>query len=256
MHEYCQRQVSLALAVFFFLPNIAHADVILGEETTTFHTWGRHARRAHNIRLAATAINGTRIDSEGIFSFNDVVGVRSTRRGFRKAPAILGGVPGVSVGGGVCQVSSTLFAAALRAGLSIKEVHGHSRYMSYIDAGLDATVTDGNKDLIFKNPFPFPVTIETEVGTNSISVRVRGERQGYLVQIEMREIHRQEAEVVRVVDESIPRGRFRLASPGTDGLLLERRVRRIPLIEGLEENTWTSRVRYRMTERVILVPET
>lgn len=126
----------------------------LSEFSTRFDAG--NAPRAHNIALAASRVSGTVLGAGESFSFNRTVGKRTEENGFRVAAVILDGefVPGV--GGGVCQASTTLFGAALRAGMEIEESHAHSLSVGYVPPSLDAMVSEGS-DLRFFNPYDFPV---------------------------------------------------------------------------------------------------
>ncbi len=109
------------------------------------------SNRLANIKLAISYINGTCLTPGETFSFNDTVGERTTARGFKTATAYSGGTVTEEVGGGICQVSTTLFNAAVKANLTIKERSSHSLTVSYVDVGKDAAVDWGNKDLKFTN---------------------------------------------------------------------------------------------------------
>ena len=102
--------------------------------------------RLHNIRLALSTINGTCVEPGEVFSFNGVVGERTKAAGYRPAPAYSRMETVMEYGGGICQVSSTLYAAVEKAGLEIVERHSHSLKVTYIPKGMDATVDWGNKD--------------------------------------------------------------------------------------------------------------
>lgn len=109
------------------------------------------SNRISNIRLAMSIINGTCLHPGDQFSFNEVVGKRTKERGFKVATAYSSGTVTEEVGGGICQVSTTLFNAAVKADLKIDERHPHSLTVSYVDLGKDAAVDWGNKDLKFTN---------------------------------------------------------------------------------------------------------
>lgn len=109
------------------------------------------SNRLSNIKLALSYINGTEVAPGDTFSFNKVVGERTTDRGFKKAPAYSSGQVKDEIGGGICQVSTTVFNAAVKADMRIKERHAHSMTVSYVDPGKDAAVDWGNKDLRFEN---------------------------------------------------------------------------------------------------------
>ena len=109
------------------------------------------SNRLENIRLAISFINGTCLEPGETLSFNKTVGERTTARGFKTAPAYSSGEVTQEVGGGICQVSTTLFNAAVKANLTINERNAHSLTVSYVDVGKDAAVDWGNKDLKFTN---------------------------------------------------------------------------------------------------------
>jgi vancomycin resistance protein YoaR len=107
--------------------------------------------RLTNITLAISSINGTKLEPGDEFSFNETVGKRTADRGYQMAPAFSGGEVTEELGGGICQVSTTLFNAAVKSNLEITERHAHSMPVSYVDKGKDATVNWGSQDLKFKN---------------------------------------------------------------------------------------------------------
>jgi len=137
--------------------------VDLGKILASFETDFRsHAGpRAINIRVAARALNGFVIGPGEVMSFNHVVGPRVESRGFREAPVIVDDELEPGVGGGVCQVATTVHAAAVLAGFDIVERRSHSRPSAYAPMGLDATVIDGKVDLRFRNPYRVPLLIST-----------------------------------------------------------------------------------------------
>ncbi len=107
--------------------------------------------RINNIVTAMSYINGTRLAPGETFSFNKTVGERTRARGFKMAPAYSSGEVTEQIGGGICQVSTTLFNAAVKADMEIVERHNHSLTVHYVDKGKDATVDWGNQDFQFKN---------------------------------------------------------------------------------------------------------
>ncbi|PQP88859.1 hypothetical protein CPT76_11510 [Paenibacillus sp. AR247] len=128
--------------------------------------------RSHNIALAAEAIDGTVIFPGERFSFNRVVGIRTTGRGYRRAAVIVRGELSEGVGGGICQVSSTLFNAADRAGLKIVQRYSHSRHVPYVPSGRDATVSWGGPDFVFENAYNQPVLLRAFAGSGSMAVSI------------------------------------------------------------------------------------
>ena len=121
-----------------------------------------NAPRTNNIRLAAKAINGTILNPGDEFSYNGTVGERTAARGYQEAHAYSGGKIIDEFGGGVCQPSSTLYMAVLRADLKVTERHNHSFTVSYTPLGEDATVDYGNLDFRFVNNTAYPVKILAE----------------------------------------------------------------------------------------------
>ena len=151
------RQVSAAVT----LGDLSRVDVtrVVSAYETTFDVGGASAGRAANIRIAASRFDGTVLAPGALFSFNAAVGPRTRARGFRKAPEILGDELTDGYGGGTCQASSTLHAAALFGALTVVERRSHSRVSSYTPLGLDAAVVYPHADLKIQNALPYPVMI-------------------------------------------------------------------------------------------------
>lgn len=140
-------------------------NAILGQMTT--HT-SDVAKRNINIGIATKAIDGTLLSPGETFSLNGVVGERTQARGYRTAIVFEDGLKTPGIGGGVSQVTGTLFNAAALAGLSIREVHPHSRPVAYLPLGRDATVAYGVKDLKFVNNTGHPVYISYTFQNNTL----------------------------------------------------------------------------------------
>ncbi len=125
------------------------------------------AARIHNVDLASSKFNGLLIEPGAVFSFNDLVGEVTQKTGYKQAYIIKDGQTIMGTGGGVCQVSTTMFRAALQAGLPIIERHAHAYRVSYYEqdskAGFDATVYDPSPDLKFKNDTPAYILIQREI---------------------------------------------------------------------------------------------
>lgn len=117
------------------------------------------SNRLNNVTLALNAINGTLLQPGEEFSFNETVGKRTAERGYKVAAAYSGGEVTEELGGGICQVSTTLFNAVVKADLEVTERHAHSMPVSYVDMGKDATVSWGSQDFKFKNNTSEPVYI-------------------------------------------------------------------------------------------------
>lgn len=149
----------------------------LSEFTTTFANSSRD--RAYNIALATKSIDGIVVKSGEKFSFNETVGRRSEERGYRNAKVILNGKYVDGVGGGVCQVSTTLYNALLLAGVTISESHSHTLVPSYVRAGFDAMVAYGTSDLTFVNSSEFDLYISGKTTDKSVTFTVYGKPTGY-----------------------------------------------------------------------------
>lgn len=135
--------------------------------------------RSGNIRLAAGKINGSVVESGGVFSFNGTVGARSEANGFKPAKIIEDGKFVLGYGGGVCQVSTTLYNAALLSGLEIVEYHPHSLQVSYVAPSRDAMVSGSYFDLKFRNNRLTPIYVRLNCGLGSITCTIFGESDGY-----------------------------------------------------------------------------
>lgn len=175
--------------------------------------------RKHNIALAASKIDGVTLYPEDEFSFNDCVGSRTEANGFRTAYIIKDGEYTEGIGGGVCQVSSTLYNCALLSGLTVTCVRAHSLQVSYVAPSFDAMVSTAS-DLRFVNTLSAPVTIRmyadgsylrAEIyGVDVVTIRRRSETLETLpYDIEYRD------------DATLPIGEERIDSYGREGLRSE-----------------------------------
>lgn len=130
------------------------------------------AERANNIAVAVKAINGTVLMPGDVFSFNDIVGKRTAEKGYKEAPVIVGNKVETDFGGGICQVSSTLYNAILRANVKATERTHHTLPSSYVSLGMDATVDFGNIDYKFKNTLSYPMYIESYTYNGNICFNI------------------------------------------------------------------------------------
>ncbi|MGC2880961.1 VanW family protein [Bacillus subtilis] len=132
----------------------------LGQYVTYFNSSNKS--RSHNISLSAKAIDNHVVFPNETFSFNQVVGMRTRNKGYKSAPIIVKGELSEGVGGGICQVSSTLFNAVDRAGLQIVQRYSHTRSVPYVPPGRDATVSWGGPDFRFQNQYNQPILIRAK----------------------------------------------------------------------------------------------
>lgn len=155
---------------------------LIGSGTSTFK--GSIASRVFNVNLGASRVNGVLVPPDGTFSFADAVGDISSLTGYKQAFIISGGRTILGDGGGICQVSTTLFRAALNAGLPITERHPHSYRVSYYeqdsDPGIDATIYVPTVDLKFKNDTDKHILVQSIVDLNEqrISFMIYGTDDG------------------------------------------------------------------------------
>lgn len=142
----------------------------IGYYVTYFNSHNK--TRSHNIRLSAEAINNHVVFPGEKFSFNEVVGRRTEAKGYLKAPVIVRGELSEGIGGGICQVSSTLFNAVDRAGMDIIERYSHSKSVPYVPPGRDATVSWYGPDFSFKNSTNQPILIRSKAVGGTIFVMI------------------------------------------------------------------------------------
>jgi vancomycin resistance protein YoaR len=157
------------------VPNehFTHINTLLASYSTHFKAWD--GERNENLRLAATRIHGTVLKPGEIFSYNQAVGHRTQQEGFRMAPVILDGKLVPDWGGGVCQVSSTLYNAVLLADLDIVERSNHGRAIGYVPLGFDATVVDDQIDFKFKNNLAHPIVLYSTITDTELVFSILGD---------------------------------------------------------------------------------
>lgn len=132
----------------------------IGHYVTYFNSGNKE--RSHNIYLAAEAIDNSVVFPGEIFSFNKTVGKRTKEKGYLSAPIIVKGEMAEGIGGGICQVSSTLYNAVDRSGMKILERYSHSKRVRYVPPGRDATVSWYGPDFTFKNEYNEPILIKAK----------------------------------------------------------------------------------------------
>lgn len=145
---------------------------LLGSFSTKYVT--SNTDRTTNLRLAANKINGTVIMPGEIFSYNKVVGKRTIAAGYKNAAIYQDGGVTDGLGGGICQISTTLYNAAIEAGMLIEERRNHMFVPSYASAGKDATVVWGSTDFKFENRREYPIKIETSVSGGIAKISIYG----------------------------------------------------------------------------------
>ena len=144
----------------------------LSTYTTNYKT--SEVERSENVRLAAETINDVILMPGQEFSYNNVLGERTTERGYKIAKVYEEGQVVDGLGGGICQVSSTLYNAVVKAGLEVLERKNHSLPVAYVKLGRDATVSYGTLDFRFRNNLQYPIRIESKVGGGTLTIKICG----------------------------------------------------------------------------------
>lgn len=145
---------------------------LLASFSTTFST--ANTNRTTNIKLAANKINGVVLLPGQTFSYNEVVGKRTAAAGYKSAAVYVNGKVENGIGGGICQVSSTLYNTVLKANLEIVKRSNHRFYPGYVKLGFDATVSWGGPEFIFKNSRKYPIKIVAKVTGGTLRVDIYG----------------------------------------------------------------------------------
>jgi vancomycin resistance protein YoaR len=193
----------------------------LGTFTTRYDATNKN--RSNNISLASEKINGTIILPGETFSYNQIVGKRTIEAGYKEAGAYAGGQVVQEVGGGICQVSSTLYNAVLYANLEIVDRSNHYFETSYVDAGRDATVSWGTVDFKFKNnkTYPIKVVAESNNGVCKISILGISEQNDYEVVIQSKQTSIIKKEVKYEEDDTLDEATEIVKQEGHDGCTSE-----------------------------------
>ena len=200
--------------------------------------------RNDNLKLVASRIDGHVIKPGEQFSFNEVVGSRTEREGYKTAHVILKGEMVDGMAGGACQISTTLHGAAFFAGLNIVESTPHSRPSTYVAMGLDATVVYPQVDLKLSNPYDFPVAVHYRVARGEAYVEILGKERPYdKIAFEREVDERIDFETITREDDSIAIGNMVVDQPGYPGYKVNRK--RVFYKDGkvVKQNKW--RLNYR-----------
>jgi len=195
---------------------------VLGYFETSYSRNEETRDRTHNLLLGAQRLSGEIVMPGATWSFNGTLGDRTAANGFRYAPVISGGELVEGMGGGTCQVASTLHAAAFFAGMTIAERQPHSRPSAYIKLGMDATVAYPKIDLKIKNPFEFPVVIRYRAQGGVLRAELLGRERLTTVTF-LRHIDRQTASSERTIERNdLPVGVRVVTQLGIPGFVVER----------------------------------
>lgn len=152
--------------------DVDNVNYLLAEFSTNFST--HNENRATNIEVASKKTSDILLMPGEEFSYNDTTGKRIAANGYKDAPVIINGKLEQDVGGGVCQVSSTMFNSVMYSGLEVTSRRNHSLKISYLPIGQDAMVSDGGSDFRFKNPYSSPIYIKNVVSDGVLTSRIYG----------------------------------------------------------------------------------
>lgn len=225
-------------------------DHVIAAFETPYDRSQRARERTFNLRLAASRLDGTVLLPGEEFDFNEVVGPRDEANGYKVAAVIAQGELVDGIGGGTCQISGTLHAAAFFAGLDIVERYAHTRPSSYIKLGLDATVVFPTITFRFKNPFDFPVVLHQTVKDGVVRAEILGPDTGHTVTLIRRILQALPYEQAERPDDRLEQGKRVLAQRGVPGFKM--RMYRI-VREGAHARREKRDVIYPPTQQVVLV---
>lgn len=194
---------------------------VIGSCTTRYDA--SNINRNNNLVLAAKKIDGAIVNPGEVFSYNQKVGQRTISAGFKEAKAYAGGKVVLDVGGGICQLSSTLYNSVLLSNLEVVERRNHYFKTSYLPAGRDATVSWGSVDFKFKNTRKYPIKILAKAQDGVVKVDIYGIKQedDYDVKIESSETSIIPMQTVYEQDNSLGKGEEVVTQNGDDGCTSE-----------------------------------
>lgn len=181
------------------------------------------ANRADNVARAASSVNGTILLPGDTFSYNATIGNPSLANGYKTAPVYENGKTSEGVGGGVCQVSSTLYSAVLYANLEIVERRNHSLTVAYVPKGQDATVAYGSIDFKFKNNTERPIRLDAYAKGGKCVVKVIGTRHDPVQSVSIEHVIASTTEptVNETNDPEMSEGTRKVTSPGKSGYVID-----------------------------------
>jgi len=210
--------------------------------------------RAHNVEAVAQALDNTLLMPGDVFDFGSIVVKAERERGFKEAPVIVSGKLKPGIGGGICQVSSTLYNAVLRAdGIDIVERRNHSLPVGYLPVGLDATFADGFINFRFRNATGKPLRIKAEVRNKIVTVKLFGamaENVEYRIETVLQYIIA--PKIVYAADPHLAEGQSKTLRPGAEGYVVD--TYRVKLINGeFAERVRISHDTYRSQDALVAV---
>lgn len=224
---------------------------VVSEFSTNFPSY--QTSRNTNIRLAAAKLNGHVLMPGEEISFNQTVGKRTVEGGFKTAPVLKNGKHDIDIGGGICQVSTTMYNAALLANLKVVHRSNHSLPSAYVAVGRDATVDWGTLDLVLANPTDKPIAITSTFESGRITFRILGQKDPSIkVKIETENHQSWSRGTETIVDKSLKPGTQRVVEKGSSAHSID--TYRIVYKDGVEiRRELISHSRYAGCPRTIAV---
>lgn len=213
-----------------------------------------NVNRTTNLKLAAGKINGTVLLPNEEFSYNKVVGERTIAAGYKEAATFSNGQVVNGLGGGICQISSTLYDAVVMANLNVTTRRNHQFVTSYLPAGKDATVVWGSQDFKFVNTRKYPVRIVATVEGGVATIQIWGikEEVEYDISIETKKIATIAYTTQYVQDASLPAGQQKVVQAGSNGRKVE--AYKVTKLNGqIVSTTLLSRDTYNAMQRIVHV---
>ncbi len=250
-------RLSLELATAKIKPELSTEEVtkwnikeMVAHYTTRFNS--ASTGRTQNIKIAADVLDDLVVPPGEIISFNDVVGPREVDKGYQNAGIIVGNTLTEGIGGGICQVVTTLYNAVLLADLDIVQRGNHNIPISYAPIGLDAAVSYGSLDLKFKNTTDSHMLIKTSVEGNYITVKIYGNNEEKKnIQLKSWVTETFEPKVVYKVDPSLEPEQSKELQKGASGYRAQ--AQRIVTVNGKEEQEALPSSYYLPVEQIIAV---
>jgi len=232
--------------------DLAHINTVLARYATEYDD--KQVYRSHNILLATEQLHNTLVKNGAHFSFNQRIGPRTKERGYQEAPVMIDGQIVPDVGGGVCQVTSTLYNAVLLAGLTPVERTAHFRPPVYVPLGLDATVADGLLDFTFPNTLSDNILIQATAQGSQLTVTILGKNQPERPELHLKNtvLKVVESAVIVKQDPQLPLGVEVQEKTGSQGFQIM--VERIGALNGVETYRETVSVdEYQPEDRVLRI---
>lgn len=226
INGYLEKREEIELPVIDIQPKIYKhdfngIDTLLSEFSTKYSA--SIANRKENIAIGASFFDGILVKPDMEVSFNETVGDINEDRGFKSAGVIINGELDSGIGGGICQVSTTLYNAIIRADLDVVERINHTRPVNYVPLGTDAAVVSGYKDLKFKNSSKYPVYIKSYADGDNLEFKIFGNKElkKYDINIVPKLVSVNNPREIKQYSTNIPVGRTDVKKSGAKGYYYE-----------------------------------